>query len=214
MRQIDVQSWSRRDHFERFRDFDHPHFNICANVDLTRFHPAVKRHGISVTAAIVYVLTRAANSIPQFRYRIRGDGVVEHEVVHPSFTVLTNEDVFSFCRPDYTEDFSRFAERVSESAAYVRKNPSVVDDPEVDDRLYMSAMPWLSFTSVMHPMNLSIPDSVPRMAWGKFFEEGQVLKMPLSVQAHHALMDGIHIGRFYSLVQEFLDNPEEFLFQG
>ena len=75
-------------------------------------------------------------------------------------------------------------------------------------------MPWLSFTSVMHPMNLRTLDSVPRIAWGKFFEDGEKLKMPLSVQAHHALMDGIHIGRFYSRVQELLDNPDEFLAPG
>lgn len=214
MRQIDVQSWSRRDHFERFRDFDHPHFNICANVDLTRFRPTVKSCGFSFTAAIVYVLTRVANSVPQFRYRMRGGGVVEHEVVHPSFTTLINEDVYSYCRPDYTEDFSQFSERVLESLANLQENPSVIGDPEVDDRLYMSAMPWLSFTSVMHPMNLRTLDSVPRIAWGKFFEDGEKLKMPLSVQAHHALMDGIHIGRFYSRVQELLDNPDEFLAPG
>jgi chloramphenicol O-acetyltransferase type A len=33
--------------------------------------------------------------------------------------------------------------------------------------------------------------------------------MPLSVQAHHALMDGIHMGRYFTLVQEYLDCPEK-----
>jgi chloramphenicol O-acetyltransferase len=30
--------------------------------------------------ATVYVITRAANAIPEFRYRIRGGEVVEHEI--------------------------------------------------------------------------------------------------------------------------------------
>jgi len=51
-------------------------------------------------------------------------------------------------------------------------------------------------------------DSVPRFAWGKYFEEGQFLKMPLSVQGHHALMDGLHMGRYYAEVQEYLHEPE------
>ncbi len=72
----------------------------------------------------------------------------------------------------------------------------------------MSAMPWVSFTSVMHPLQMNPPDSVPRIAWGKVFEERLILKMPLSVQVHHALLDGIHLGRYYSLVQEYLDHPE------
>jgi chloramphenicol O-acetyltransferase type A len=32
--------------------------------------------------------------------------------------------------------------------------------------------------------------------------------MPLAVQAHHALMDGLHVGRYYTVVQELLDRPE------
>ncbi len=214
VREIDVHSWSRSEHFEKFRDFDHPHFNMCANMDLTLFRPVVKDRGIRFTAAFVYVLTRAANSIPEFRYRIRGKSVVEHEVVHPSFTVLVNEDVFSFCLVRYTEDFRKFATRVSERISFVREHPSVEDKPGQDDLLYLSAMPWVTFTSVMHPLNLSPPDSVPRFTWGKIFDEGQRVKMPLSVQAHHALLDGIHLGRYYSRVQEYLDHPEVFLVDG
>jgi len=34
--------------------------------------------------------------------------------------------------------------------------------------------------------------------------------MPLSVQVHHALADGIHVGRYFNLVQEYLDEPDRF----
>jgi chloramphenicol O-acetyltransferase type A len=34
------------------------------------------------------------------------------------------------------------------------------------------------------------------------------MKMPLSVQGHHALMDGLHVGRYYEQVQAYLDEPE------
>jgi chloramphenicol O-acetyltransferase type A len=71
----------------------------------------------------------------------------------------------------------------------------------------MTAIPWVSFTSFLHPLNLRPPDSIPRFAWGKFFEDGDRLKMPLGVQGHHALMDGIHVGKFYAEVQDYLDHP-------
>ena len=61
----------------------------------------------------------------------------------------------------------------------------------------------------MHPMHLQPADSIPRFAWGKFFEDGKRLKMPLSVQGHHALMDGLHMSKFYAGVQEYLDKPKE-----
>jgi chloramphenicol O-acetyltransferase type A len=35
--------------------------------------------------------------------------------------------------------------------------------------------------------------------------------MPLSVQGHHALMDGLHVGRYYEIAQTYLQNPGSFL---
>jgi chloramphenicol O-acetyltransferase type A len=180
---------------------------MCANVDLTAFYPFVKQSGISFTVAILYVLARAANEIPEFRYRVRAGKVVEHEIVHPSITVLTGEDLFSFCTLNYFEKFTEFAASAVERIAYVQENPTLESDPRQDDMMYMTAIPWVSFTSFMHPMHLQPADYVPRLAWGKFFEDGEFLKMPLDVQAHHALMDGIHMGRYYVEVQNYLDDP-------
>jgi chloramphenicol O-acetyltransferase type A len=207
MRYIELETWSRREHFEFFSAFDHPHFGVCANVDLSTFYPRVKELDVSITTAIVYVLARASNAIPEFRYRIRPEGVVEHEVVHPSITVPTNEDLFTFCFFDYVEDFSEFAASAAEKIAYVQEHPRLEDPPGQDDLLYMTAIPWVSFTSFLHPLHLDPPDSVPRFAWGKFFDDGGRRKMPLAVQGHHALMDGIHVGKFYAEVQDTLDHP-------
>lgn len=211
MRHIDLNTWPRREHFKVFNAFDYPHFSLCANVDLTAFLPAVKRRGVSFTVAMVYLLARTANEIAEFRYRIRAGAVVEHEVVHPSVTILTADDLFSFCTFDYDEDFAAFAASAAERIAYVQTHPTLEDEPGQDDLLFMTAIPWVSFTSFMHALALNPADSVPRFAWGKIFEEGAASKMPLSVQAHHALMDGVHVGRFYEKVQDYLHHPDAVL---
>jgi len=167
MRQINLETWPRYEHFKVFSAFDQPHFSMCAPVDLTTFYPALKQYDISFTVAMVYVISRAANAIPEFRQRIRPGMVVEHEVVHPSVTILADEEVFGFCLLEYHDDFADFA------------------------------------ANAAHPA-----DSVPRFAWGKHYWEGERLKMPLSVQGHHALMDGIHMGRFYAEVQNYLHSAD------
>jgi len=207
MRHINLETWSRSEHFKVFSAFDHPHFSMCANVDLTTFYPVVKQRGLSSNVAIVYVIARAANAIPEFRYRIRAGKVVEHEIVHPATTILTDDDLFTFCTFDYTEDFSLFAARAAEQIAYVKEHLTLEDEPGRDDLLFMTAIPWVSFTSFMHPLHLDPVDSVPRFAWGKFFEDGKFLKMPLSVQAHHALVDGVHVGRYFAEVEDYLHHP-------
>jgi chloramphenicol O-acetyltransferase type A len=207
MRKIDMQTWPRRDHFQFFRQFDHPHFNMCANVDLSKFYPFVRQHQLPFTVTFVYILTRTANAIPEFRHRIRSEEVVEHEVVHPSITLLVKDDLFAFCTFLYDQDFTIFAKNALEKIAYVKEHPGLINELD-DEVLYMSPIPWVSFTSFTHPMQLHPADSIPRFAWGKYEADRDTMKMPLSVQGHHAVMDGIHMGKFYALIQSFLDEPE------
>ena len=208
MRSIDMATWPRRDHFRLFRSFDHPHFNMSANVDVSGFQPFVKRNGHSLTVSMVYVIARTANAIPEFRQRIRGDQVVEHELVNPGFSILIDGDVFGFCHVPYVETFGEFARRAADGISQLKAHPDLEHDPERDDVLYMSPIPWVSFTSFSHPMQLHPADSVPRFAWGKLFRDGDALRLPLSVQGHHAVMDGIHMGRFYEQIQESLLRPD------
>jgi len=157
---------------------------------------------------MVSVIARASNAIPELRQRIRGDQVVEHKVVNPGFTILIDKDLFGFCDVEYVENFSEFVRRAEKNIVDVKAHPDLENNPEKDDVLYMTSIPWVSFTSFSHPMQFHPADSIPRFAWGKYFKESDTLKMPLSVQGHHAVMDGIHMGRFYETVQDYLHHPE------
>src|ERR1044071_9753488 len=151
MRYIDMQTWSRRNHFKVFSSFNHPHFNMCVNVDVTAFYPFVKRNGYSLTVSMVYIISRTSNAIPEFRQRIRGEQVVEHEIVNPRFSILIDQDLFSFCAVEYAEDFSEFARRAAKSISHLKAHPALEGNPEQYDVLYMSPIPWISFTSFTHP---------------------------------------------------------------
>ncbi len=208
MHKIDLDNWPRRRHFDLFNSFDHPHFSVCARLDVSHFLRYVKKEDHGFTPALVYLLARTANEIAGFRQRIRDGQVIEHQEVHPSFTVLTAGDLFSFCTVTYTATFGDFAARCQEQISSVQQNLLLAGEPGRDDLLFMTAIPWISFTSFSHPMDLKPADSVPRFAWGKYVEEGGRYLMPLDVQVHHALMDGVHVGRFYNLLQNTLDRPE------
>jgi len=201
MRTIELDRWPRRRQFELYRHFSSPHFNVCAPVDVTAFARKVKRAGASFSVTTVYVLAATANQIPEFRTRIRDQHVVEHDVVHPSVTILTEQQQFSFCCLPFHQDFPAFAAEADKRIAQAKAHPNLEDEPGRDDYLFMTSIPWVSFTSFAHPMHLSPPDCIPRMAWGKYYTEGKRLKMPLSVQGHHALMDGFHVGKYFELAQ-------------
>jgi chloramphenicol O-acetyltransferase type A len=211
MRTIDLDSWPRREHYEIYRRFDYPHFNVTAEIGVDALLSVPRRQNASLTIVITYLLARTANLLADFRIRIRGEEVIEHERVHPSITILTPNDLFSFCTIKYLPDFMEFAALANERIAHVREQPTLEDGPGQDDLLFMTSIPWLSFTSFMHPIHMHPADSIPRMAWGKIHLVGGRQMMPLSVQVHHALMDGLHVARFFEAMQENCDAAESFM---
>jgi len=80
-----------------------------------------------------------------------------------------------------------------------------------DDLIYFTTLPWVSFTSFAHARNRGRGDSVPRIAFGKFMKENARTMLPISVEVHHALMDGLHAGRYLIRLEEMLMEPETYL---
>jgi chloramphenicol O-acetyltransferase type A len=72
-------------------------------------------------------------------------------------------------------------------------------------------LPWLSFTSFSHARNWKREDSIPKIAFGKFIKEHGRTLLPFSVEVHHALMDGLHVGRYISRLEEMLGDAEAYI---
>ena len=210
MKEIIFEHPHRRAHFEFFNQMNHPHFNIVANVDVTNVLGFIKEKSLPLTPTFVYLVSKAANAIPEFRWRIRDGKVYEYPSVHPSFSVYTEvADVFSFCYVDYQEEARPFIANAYEKSEAMRKAPSFEDEVGRDDYLFLSAIPWVSFTGFQHAMSYHPHDCVPRITWGKFFEQDGKILMPLSVQVHHALVDGRHVGEYFQKMGAFAAAPED-----
>jgi len=206
---IDLTTWPRRNLFQLYGSLDYPYFNVCSNVDVTALFDYAKEKDLAFFQVSVYALTAAANMIPEFRCRIRGDQIIRHDIVHPSFTVLTDEKLFGFCEVEYTGEFLEFYQEATTKIEKAKKNPTLADKPGRDDYLFMSFLPWISFSSISHPVPLNPPDSVPRISWGKFILIQNRKMLPISVQVHHGLADGYHAGEFFKNFESMIDRPAE-----
>lgn len=202
----------RKKHFDFFRQMDQPHFNVCIQADISALLNRIRSEKLHFTSTMVYLVSRAANQIPRFRQRIRGTEVIEHEAVHPSFTVQTEiSDVFSFCYVDYQSGYRNFVDASQAAIQRMQTEPSFEDDHGRDDYLFLSSLPWLRFTGLTHAMHYSPVDSVPRITWGQFYPQGDRYLMPLSVQAHHALVDGRDVGLYCNFFEELAANPGDWM---
>ena len=212
---LDVTNWARRELFEFFRGYDKPYFNICTRLDVTELLALLQRlPGISVSLSYHYFALRIANEIEPFRYRLRDGKVVVYDVINGGTTVLLPNESFTFAYFDYHEDFEKFILEAQQAVKEAQTGHTALKPTTRDDTVYFTTLPWVSFTSFAHARNWGSEDSVPRIAFGKFTQENERTLLPISVEVHHALMDGLHVGRYLTRFEEALAEPNGFLYPG
>jgi chloramphenicol O-acetyltransferase type A len=209
---LDLANWARRDLFEFFLGFDKPYFNICARLDITNLLALLRRRSnVNVSLAYHYFALRIANEIEPFRYRLRKGRVIVHDVINGGTTVLLPNDSFTFAYFDYEEDFETFVFEAGRAVKEAQTGNSPFKPTNRDDTVYFTVLPWVSFTSFSHARNWGREDSVPRIAFGKFTKENDRILLPISVEVHHALMDGLHVGQYLARLEEALRKPEDYI---
>lgn len=198
MKEIDIASWDRKEHFKFFGQADLPFYNVNVNVDITGLRGYAKALPVSFNTLLIYLTIRAANRVENFRYRCRGESVVLHDRLHPSFAhIREGEDLFRLITVDFSDDLAEFDQivraRIEDSDSYFNLEKAAGRD----DFVFISSMPWVSFTGLDHTLSLARDDGVPRATWGKFFDEGGKTLLPYNIRVNHMFVDGIHVGRFF-----------------
>lgn len=209
MEYIDIDSWKRKEHFNFFYRMDYPQYNVCMNIDITNFLRFTREHNLSFYYAMIYAVMDVANQSENFRYRIRDGKVVLHNCLHPSFTdnsTVSGDDLFKFVTVDMCDNLFDFVEQTK--AISKRQTEYLPMDKVIgrDDFIFITCVPWISFTHLSHTITINRNDSVPKISWGKYFSEGDKVLMPFSVQVHHALADGYHVGKYVNDLQKYLDS--------
>jgi len=208
---LDVEKWPRRQLFDFFIKYTNPYFNVCAQVDVTHLKEFVKKRGIKISLAVHYFALRVANEIEPFRYRLKDGKVLVYDVVHGGTTVLMPDETFVYAYFEYQRNFENFVKGMGTAVDEVRNGTGELKPTMRDDVIYHTTLPWIAFTSFAHARTPGRGDSIPRIVFGKFTSDNDRLLMPISVEVHHALMDGLHVGRFLSRFEEAVAAPATFI---
>lgn len=202
MKKIDIDTWARKELYLNFIQFDDPFFNICGNIEVTNLKNYCDARNSSFFLHSYFLLLKAVNNIEEFKYRIRGEEVILHEIIRGSCPVLRDDRTFGYGYFDYKEDLDEFIQMGEEVISKVKSGEPFDPKFDEDDLIYSSVIPWVSFTSIEHAKRLSKGDCIPKIVLGKTSEKEGKLLMPVSLSGHHALMDGLHAGEFFQLYEK------------
>jgi chloramphenicol O-acetyltransferase type A len=202
MKFVDVENWKRKTTYEYFRGYEDPFFNITANLDVTELYRFCKENSLSFALASLYCSLQSANEIREFRIRLKDEKLVEFDKIHANQTIFNEDETFSFCYFENEGSIFDFDEKGKLAVAKYKRLKTFDVESDRIDLFYYSVIPWVSFTSFKHASRFNNCQTIPRMVFGRIFEANGRKQMPHSVEVHHAIVDGFHVGKYFNILQE------------
>ncbi len=198
---IDFQTWERKEFYEHFINEVVCTYSTTVNLDITNLKSM--RH----YPTIIWLLTKAVNQMPEFRTALTDKGVGIYDEMHPAYTIFNKENrnfsaIWTEFYADYNEFLSAYETDIEKFSLSARYAPKPDRPPNSFD---ISMIPWFTFTS----FNLNIFGDgkylLPIFTLGKRFDDNGKKLLPISIQVHHAVCDGYHIGKFMETLQTMIN---------
>lgn len=207
-RRVSLAGWPRAAQFRLFRGYDRPHFATTVRVDVTRLMAARAETGLSPFRHTIWAVGKGLHAVPELRMRFTGDVVTQYSRVLLSPTIPVETGAYRYTYLAWNPDRGRFDAHAREKIEAARTEaPLDANDGSIEDVAYLSCLPWLDYTSLDNALP-GRDDCIPRVSWGKIVPKGDGFDMAMTLQVHHALVDGRQVGAFFEGVQDTLNQTD------
>jgi len=190
--------------------FDDPWFNLTAEVEVGPTRRWCAAQDASFTFAAWYAVLVAANGVEAFRLRLRDGGVWRHDTVRIGVTVMRPDRTFTYAHLDHAETLAAFASGAAAETRRRIETPGLQPEEGGDDLLHGTVIPWVRFTGIKHARK-DTTGSIPKISLGRATPVGDAVKLPVNVELHHALGDGVDVGAFLERLQGVFADPDRWL---
>lgn len=194
---IDMASYARRRHFDYFRSLPYPYVGVTQQVDVTALVRFCRERNVSFYLTFMHAAALAADGVAELRQRLREGGIIQYDECPTSHTELLPDGTYCYCTLHHHLAFEDYIARAEEARRRSQENASLEEEDDVERMYFISTLPWLHYTALIQPVACG-DESNPRITWGKYEPDhtGRLM-LPVTLLAHHALVDGIHLARFY-----------------
>ncbi|CAM3955119.1 CatA-like O-acetyltransferase [Pseudoalteromonas byunsanensis] len=207
MKKINLKTWPRAEHFHFFKGLDKPHFNITTNLDFSSLYQYAKTNQLCFTDCYLYCLLKAVNSYEPMRYRIIEGVPVEVDELIASTVFLKEDDTFRFIPLSLHQSIREFAAHTAQQKQ-VFLNKTLLDEQFMlretgVAQIHVSILPWFNFSSFSHAAtSTGTCSGIPKFVFGQYQKNSGLI--PLNIEVHHALLDGIHVAQFLTTLNKVI----------
>lgn len=201
---VDMEDWDRAAQFQFFRTFDRPHYATTVRMDVTKLMADRKALNLSPFRHAIWSIGSGLHAVPELCMRFRDETVTRYEHLLLSPTIPLDNGDFRYTYMAWNPNRQHFDTHAQDKIAEVRAGaPLSANDGTIEDVAYLSCLPWLDYTSLDNALP-GPDDCIPRVSWGKIVPKGDGFDMAMTIQVHHALVDGLQVAQFFEATQAAL----------
>ena len=201
--EINPKETSRAEAFSMWMSSPVPMVTLVKTFDVGRLVKVSRRTGMKFTMLMCWCMGKAASSIEEF-FLLPEDGrLFRYDRLAINIVVQNVKGGINLCDVPYSDDIEQFnadyLELTSQAAETCKS--TTLDDYMI---LGTSALPQTELDCIVNQYSGRYNN--PFLAWGRYRKVWLKTTLPVSLQFHHAQMDGGHAVRFLQRLQEEIKN--------
>jgi len=206
-RKFNPEGWNRKEHFELFSRMDNPYVGVVAEVNCNKAYQYAKTNNISFFALYLHCSMLAENSVEEFKYRLEDGEIFIYDQIDCGTTIGRKDGTFGFAFIPYSNDFKTFNTKLQQEIKEVEEcvGLHIKNEDLTLGLIRHSTFPWSKFTGLIQPSNYGTEESIPRIIFGKAYLQGDQMIMPVSVDANHGFVDGLHLAKYLATFEKELN---------
>ena len=196
--EINPQESSRAEAFSMWMSSPMPMVTLTKTLDVSRLRKMSRKTGIKFTVLLCWCICKAASSIEEFFLLPVPDHLYRFDKLAVNVIVLNDKGGITLCDVPYSEDISQFNTdylKITCQAAKTCKSSSLEEAMIIGT----SALPQTELDGIVN--QYSGRWNNPFLAWGKYRKGLFKTTLPISLQFHHAQMDGMQACCFLNNLQ-------------
>ena len=197
--EINPQESVRANAFSMWMTSPMPMVTLMKTLDVSRIVKVSKKRGMKFTALMCWCIAKAASDIDVFYLLPENGRLYRYDRIAVNVVVQNVKGDISLCDVPFSDDIEQF------HADYMKLTCQVAETCEstaLEDYMIVgtSALPQTELDCIVN--QYSGRWNNPFLAWGRYRKGLFKTTLPISLQFHHAQMDGAHACHFLNNLQD------------
>lgn len=196
--EINPQECSRAEAFSMWMSSPQPMVTVVKTFEVGRLRKVSRKTGIKFNVLLCWCICKTASSIEELFLLPEPGHLYRYDKLAVNVIVQNSKGGITLCDIPYSEDIRQFNAdylEVTSQAAKTCQSTSLEDAMIIGT----SALPSTELDVIVN--QYSGRWNNPFLAWGKYRKGFFKTTLPISLQFHHAQMDGIQASRFLNNLQ-------------